>query len=999
MEASAETHEGMETSVEAPQFKTKENDEQLPQQPVTVSALEKSAQTTIPRSPETFMESLAGRGINFDQGTASDQGTAVEELTLNNYKSPTVLRGEGSSAKKSLWNNFTRLAGEPRGIAQLRGSLSGGGTNDARNLSMQQILARRPPGSTQFEPSYSKVADHLAASDNRIASRSLLDSPVAGVRTKVLPASGFSQFLVKNSLRGKGVAHRHQGVHKESHGVASSQNNVVRPNNDTAVENHSRDRLSENLDDKALVGGGFQPLDTQQNELTLREWLTPRRHKLDKLERLRIFEQIAKIVNIAHSQGLALQHVQPSYFSISPSNQVKYTGSFVPKSHMAQLADIGQETNEYMERHSKRKRYSWHDDGSSLTHQKLSESCQNRISPGIAVATSGCQQSTLQYSNLEGKWYASPEELSKSVCTLSSDIYSLGVLFFELFCYFDSWEVHSAAMSNLRHRILPPSFLSESPKEAGFCLWLLHPEPSLRPNPRDILLSDLIREGDESSCPDQSPSSIDEEDAEADLLLHFLLNMKEEKSKQATKLAADVACLTADLEEVEKRYSSRMEFSHATRLLSNAASDRSLGAPINLEGTSSFSMSMGNEERLTRNLDQLENAYFSMRSKIELSESNIASRSDSDVLRIRDRSSQVQNDAHVGRESTDSLGAFFEGLCKYARYSKFELRGSLRSVDILNAANVICSLSFDRDEDYFAAAGISKKIKIFEFDALLNDAVDIHYPLIEMSSRSRLSCICWNSYIKNYLASTDYEGVVQLWDVSTGQGFKQYVEHQKRAWSVDFSLVDPTKLASGSDDYSVKLWSINERNCIDTIRNGANVCCVQFSPYSSHMLAFGSADYKIYCYDLRMTRTPWCTLAGHGKTVSYVKFVDSATVASASTDNCLKLWDLHKTNSSGLSTGACSSTFSGHTNEKNFVGLSVCDGYITCGSETNEVYAYYRTLPMPITSYKFGSIDPITGQETRDDNSQFVSSVCWRSKSNMVIAANSTGTIKLLQMV
>lgn len=51
---------------------------------------------------------------------------------------------------------------------------------------------------------------------------------------------------------------------------------------------------------------------------------------------------------------------------------------------------------------------------------------------------------------------------------------------------------------------------------------------------------------------------------------------------------------------------------------------------------------------------------------------------------------------------------------------------------------------------------------------------------------------------------------MQLWDASTGQGFSQYIEHQKRAWSVDFSLVDPTKLASGSDDCSVKLWSINE---------------------------------------------------------------------------------------------------------------------------------------------------------------------------------------------
>lgn len=35
-------------------------------------------------------------------------------------------------------------------------------------------------------------------------------------------------------------------------------------------------------------------------------------------------------------------------------------------------------------------------------------------------------------------------------------------------------------------------------------------------------------------------------------------------------------------------------------------------------------------------------------------------------------------------------------------------------------------------------------------------------------------------------------------------------EHERRVWSVDFSLADPTKLASGSDDGTVKLWNINQ---------------------------------------------------------------------------------------------------------------------------------------------------------------------------------------------
>lgn len=108
-------------------------------------------------------------------------------------------------------------------------------------------------------------------------------------------------------------------------------------------------------------------------------------------------------------------------------------------------------------------------------------------------------------------------------------------------------------------------------------------------------------------------------------------------------------------------------------------------------------------------------------------------------------------------------------------------------------------------------------------------------------------------------------------------------------------------------------WQLN---CTGTIKNTASVCCVQFSSHSSHLLAFGSADYKIHCYDLRTTRIPWCTLAGHGKAVSYVKFLDPCTIVSASTDNTLKIWDLNKTTSSGLSTNACSLTLRGHTNEK-----------------------------------------------------------------------------------
>ncbi|KAF3778413.1 hypothetical protein EJ110_NYTH43505 [Nymphaea thermarum] len=538
---------------------------------------------------------------------------------------------------------------------------------------------------------------------------------------------------------------------------------------------------------------------------------------------------------------------------------------------------------------------------------------------------------------------------------------------------------------------------------------------------REVLQSGLIFESPEISVENNSALSLDEEDVESELLLHFLVTLKEQKHTLSCKLVEDIGSLEADILEVERRQALlqgnsfllkshkedkagndlRTQIQDITENLGSACQNKESLA-TNVGGSSWSPISCSNEARILKNISQLEDAYFSMRSKLKLAESENVTRTDRDVLRNQDRCSSPSADSAEGSKDSDiedTRGAFFDGFCRYARYSKFVVRGVLRNGDLLNSANVICSLSFDRDEEYFAAAGVSKKVKIFEFQSLMNGMVDIHYPVIEMSSRSKLSCVCWNSYIKNYLASTDYDGVVQLWDANSGQGFMNFGEHQKRAWSVDFSVTDPTKLASGSDDCSVKLWSIKEKNSISTIRNHANVCCVQFSPYSTHLLSFGSADYKVFCYDLRNTRVPWCTLAGHEKAVSYVKFLDASTVISASTDNKLKIWDLNRTNYCGLSSSACSLTLKGHTNEKNFVGLSVSDGYIACGSETNEVYAYHRSLPMPITSHKFGALDPVSGQEIGDDNGLFVSSVCWREKSNMVVAANSNGNIKLLELV
>jgi len=303
---------------------------------------------------------------------------------------------------------------------------------------------------------------------------------------------------------------------------------------------------------------------------------------------------------------------------------------------------------------------------------------------------------------------------------------------------------------------------------------------------------------------------------------------------------------------------------------------------------------------------------------------------------------------------------------------------------------------------------VSKRIKVFEYERVLSPEVDVHCPVLEMASRSKLSSVCWSSYIKSHLASSDYEGTVTLWDVSHATPVMEYEEHKKRAWSVDVSMKDPNRLLSGSDDGTVKLWHTAQQASVATILGKANVCCVQFSPTNSNMVVFGTADYKLYVYDLRSLKAPQHVLSRHSKTVSYVRFLGDSRLVSASTDSTLKLWDLNASAESpepgvrdqgGTRTLAPAMTLRGHVNEKNFVGLSLSEsGYIACGSEDNKVYAYHNSLPWTMATHGFKSDRTSLDAEPHTRDKVFVSTVCWKRKGNILLAGNSAGHLKILSL-
>lgn len=489
------------------------------------------------------------------------------------------------------------------------------------------------------------------------------------------------------------------------------------------------------------------------------------------------------------------------------------------------------------------------------------------------------------------------------------------------------------------------------------------------------------------------------------LLYEFLKHLLRQKEEQAARITEEIQLVSHDITEVQHILQDASGVSGAGVKGTAESGGTTSGAgatssnPMNQEMVqlldrmdSSDSAALGPDEgfnsfhneqpsatfitrkrRMHAHFDDFVKSYFSVRSK----ELYIGTPPDTD-RKVASR---------------QGLDIFRENLVKFSKYNTLRPLATMHySSDLHNNSTIVSTIVFDKDNEYFAIGGVTRRIKIFDYLAVIRDTVDIHYPNVEMISSSKISCITWNSYHKNILASSDYEGAVNIWDVSTGHRTQSFHEHEKRCWSVDFNEVDTRLIASGSDDARVKLWSTNDERSIATLEAKANVCCVKFNPKSSCHLAFGSADHDVHYYDLRNMSKALCIFKGHKKAVSYVKFLNTEEIISASTDSQLKLWNINQPPYSLRS-------FVGHINEKNFVGLATDGDYIACGSEDNALYVYYKGLSKQLFSFKIDGPAKVSDPERPTDLNEFVSAVCWRKNCNVVLAANSRGLIKILELV
>jgi len=212
-------------------------------------------------------------------------------------------------------------------------------------------------------------------------------------------------------------------------------------------------------------------------EDTLQGWLES--FSMDRNTVLSIFRQICKGLKYIHTEGIIHRDLKPSNIfllnrdlSRDSSNLSKESNSQFNESKCVVIGDFGLAVSINQ------------DLGGSLASSAeipspLSTSSEHTSGVGTLV-------------------YSSPEQINGQSYDEKTDIYSLGVILFEMLHPVQTKMERAHLLSNLRKHVIPPEFLNKYPKESAFILWLLAPTALDRPSAAQILKHEIFRS--ESVC-------------------------------------------------------------------------------------------------------------------------------------------------------------------------------------------------------------------------------------------------------------------------------------------------------------------------------------------------------------------------------------------------------------------------------------------------------------------------------------------------------------------
>lgn len=215
----------------------------------------------------------------------------------------------------------------------------------------------------------------------------------------------------------------------------------------------------------------------------------------------------------------------------------------------------------------------------------------------------------------------------------------------------------------------------------------------------------------------------------------------------------------------------------------------------------------------------------------------------------------------------------------------------------------VTSVAFSADGNVLASVGWDNAIHYWDPHNGKHIISDTH-----TSNRALITVVAADPVgAGNWFASGGLDNIVRLWHgygIVPDPQVYNLLGHTNDVSSLAFSA-DAAILASGSYDNTVKLWNVNDRTLVTTLREHSDfVTSVAFSP-DGQMLASGSRDKTIRLWNIANFELI-TTLEGHSDWVLSLAFSpDGKTLASGCEDKTIRLWD--------VTTHKMIDTFLGHT--------------------------------------------------------------------------------------
>ncbi|XP_033125480.1 eukaryotic translation initiation factor 2-alpha kinase 3-like [Anneissia japonica] len=187
---------------------------------------------------------------------------------------------------------------------------------------------------------------------------------------------------------------------------------------------------------------------------TLKDWLSKITLNRNRNRVLHMYDQIVQAMHYVHSLGLIHRDLKPSNIFFSTDSTIKIGDFGLVTAIDTQVLNVSTPT----------------------TTEKDNKMC-------------GDQRHTSQVGT---HLYMSPEQLEGKTYGSKVDIFSMGLIFFEMLFPFSTDMERIKVLSNAKKSALPKRFTDELPTETKFVKWLLSREPDERPDADEIMDSNLF---------------------------------------------------------------------------------------------------------------------------------------------------------------------------------------------------------------------------------------------------------------------------------------------------------------------------------------------------------------------------------------------------------------------------------------------------------------------------------------------------------------------------